>query len=266
MHEQPKESVEEWAKINVADPVAAACMARPGMPIAFHAPTLFQAPAAGPMRNYAKRYGRQSYMVCALTHEVHDDFIVWLSLYRSNPDAHFSESERRIYQQIIAHLNEAQQVNRQLQGPLHASSKEEVGAIADVLGYLHSPPDRVDDLVRLEWRHVLHGRLPSELMAALAASADGTYRGRTLCVRSRLVGGLLFLRLRRRSSFDALSVREHEVAQAVAHGFSAKEVGKSLAMAPATVRVHLKHIFAKLGVHSQAELAFLVGRSHEGSQ
>jgi len=42
LNEQPREAVEEWAQLNVADPVASAVMAQPGVPIRFHAPTLFR--------------------------------------------------------------------------------------------------------------------------------------------------------------------------------------------------------------------------------
>jgi DNA-binding CsgD family transcriptional regulator len=214
------------------------------------------------MRSYAKRYGRQSYMVCALRHEVHDDFIVWLSLYRSDPDAHFGEAERRLYRDVIGHLHEAQMINRRLQWARATQADDgDICAIADPWGYLHSPPQAIDELVRAEWSPIANGRLPPALMAALAASSDCQYRGRSVCVRGRRVGELLFLTFRSRHSLDGLSDRERQVANAVARGQSAKEAGRSLALAPTTVRVHLKHIYDKLGVHSQAELAYLVGRS-----
>lgn len=262
MHEQPLESVQEWASINAADPVAVACMSRPGQPIAFHAPTLFASPAAAAMRQYAKRYGRQSYMVCALRHEVHDDFIVWLSLYRSEPDAHFTEAERRLYREVIAHMNEAQQINRRLQCASWGVRDNELCAIADPLGYLHTPPREIDDLLRLEWSNVRSGRLPVALLNALAVpGGNGIYRGRRVIVHIRRAGGLLFLRMRRCDALDALSAREQEVARAIARGMSAKEAGKVMEVAPNTVRVHLKHIYEKLGIHSQAELAYQVARS-----
>ena len=106
------------------------------------------------------------------------------------------------------------------------------------------------------------GRLPEPLVGALAASREGNYLGRAVFVHSRMVGGLLFLRVRRRSLLDGLSTRERQVAETVARGLSAKESGKVLGLAPATVRVHLQRIYEKLSVHSQGELAYLIGRFH----
>ena len=47
---------------------------------------------------------------------------------------------------------------------------------------------------------------------------------------------------------EALSGREIEVLQLVAKGSSNKEIGKTLHISTATVKTHLIHIYAKLGV------------------
>mgnify|MGYP002682906977 CR=1 FL=1 len=47
---------------------------------------------------------------------------------------------------------------------------------------------------------------------------------------------------------EALSGREIEVLQLVAKGKSNKEIGKALHISIATVKTHLIHIYAKLGV------------------
>ena len=60
---QPRAAIQEWASINVKDPVAAAWMAKPGTALRFHAPTLSARPEFSVMRDHAKRHGRQSYMV-----------------------------------------------------------------------------------------------------------------------------------------------------------------------------------------------------------
>lgn len=51
-----------------------------------------------------------------------------------------------------------------------------------------------------------------------------------------------------------LTAREREVMNAFLAGHSAKSIARSLAISVETVRVHRKHIYAKLGVASQAEL------------
>lgn len=263
LHEQPRESLQEWAKLNVADPVAAKCMSQPGVPVRFHAPTLFAAKDAAPMRSYAKRFGRQSYMVCGVHHPVHANLLAWLSLYRRNPDSLFTDAEQRLYRELMTHLNEAQEINRRLQlhRNLEPAGLDSMLAIADVHGYLHTPPGDVETLCAAEWAHCEPGRLPSQLLDALASDSEGRYFGNTITVRSRFGGGLLFVRIARRVQLGALTLREQQIAEAIARGASAKEAAKSMGLSPATVRAHLQNIYKKLALHSQAELAFLLGRS-----
>ncbi|MBH24024.1 MAG: hypothetical protein CMH57_06165 [Myxococcales bacterium] len=63
--------------------------------------------------------------------------------------------------------------------------------------------------------------------------------------------------------FDELSSREKEVMQEFIAGNQVAEVAENLYISPHTVRNHLKSIFRKLGVRSQAELlskVLMVGR------
>jgi DNA-binding NarL/FixJ family response regulator len=52
-----------------------------------------------------------------------------------------------------------------------------------------------------------------------------------------------------------LSIREREVFRFAASGLANKELAERLAISEATVKVHLTHIFQKLGVRGRAELA-----------
>ncbi|WP_238812264.1 LuxR C-terminal-related transcriptional regulator [Paraburkholderia sp. SG-MS1] len=55
------------------------------------------------------------------------------------------------------------------------------------------------------------------------------------------------------TSPDVLSARELEIVRYVARGLSNKEIGRSLKLAPETVKWHLKNIFEKLNVGSRIE-------------
>ena len=63
-----------------------------------------------------------------------------------------------------------------------------------------------------------------------------------------------------RSSLEALSPREHEVAAQVASGKTNREIAAVLFLSEKTVGNHLARIFDKLDVHSRAALAALIGR------
>ncbi|MBN1935898.1 MAG: response regulator transcription factor [Anaerolineae bacterium] len=59
---------------------------------------------------------------------------------------------------------------------------------------------------------------------------------------------------------DALTEREMEVLQAIAKGWSNKEVSEALCISPHTVQVHLSSIFSKLNVKSRTEAVLLAIR------
>lgn len=56
-------------------------------------------------------------------------------------------------------------------------------------------------------------------------------------------------------SIRTLSPREKEVLSLVARGLTNREIGLTLFISPATVKVHIRHIFEKLAVKSRAEAA-----------
>jgi PAS domain S-box-containing protein len=61
-------------------------------------------------------------------------------------------------------------------------------------------------------------------------------------------------RQRRNEVFERLTPREAEIVESIASGMAVASVARSLGISPNTVRNHLKSVFRKLGVRSQAEL------------
>ena len=66
-----------------------------------------------------------------------------------------------------------------------------------------------------------------------------------------------------RRSRSELTPREHQVLDLVEQGFKNKEIGLELGIRPGTVKIHLKHIFEKTGVHGRYGLA-LTGLKEKG--
>lgn len=58
-----------------------------------------------------------------------------------------------------------------------------------------------------------------------------------------------------RDSRSALTPREQEVMALVEQGFKNREIAVELGIRPGTVKIHLKHIFEKTGVHGRYGLA-----------
>jgi DNA-binding CsgD family transcriptional regulator len=62
-----------------------------------------------------------------------------------------------------------------------------------------------------------------------------------------------------------LSERELEIARLVLRGYSSKAMAERLAISPETVKVHRRHLYAKLDISSQSELfsLFLQSLGHD---
>jgi DNA-binding NarL/FixJ family response regulator len=87
-----------------------------------------------------------------------------------------------------------------------------------------------------------------ELFTAVRAAAEG----RTVlspAVASRLVHAV---RAPRTPAGEPLSTREREVLALVARGTSNPEIARELFISEATVKTHLTHLYAKLGVNDRA--------------
>jgi DNA-binding CsgD family transcriptional regulator len=62
-------------------------------------------------------------------------------------------------------------------------------------------------------------------------------------------------RKRPSSGRQSLTPTELAVVELAAHGLTNNQIAERLLMAPGTAKIHLHHIFAKLGITRRAELA-----------
>lgn len=91
--------------------------------------------------------------------------------------------------------------------------------------------------------YLLKDAPPEELAAAVRTAAAG---------QSALAPAVaLRLMDRMRTPAEALTKRELEVLQLVADGLSNQQISKKLFLSQATVKSHLVHVYAKLGVDSR---------------
>jgi DNA-binding CsgD family transcriptional regulator len=63
----------------------------------------------------------------------------------------------------------------------------------------------------------------------------------------------------------ALTPTEQQVVALVAAGLTNPQIAERLLMGRATVKTHLDHVYAKIGIHSRAELAAEHARRHPSS-
>jgi DNA-binding CsgD family transcriptional regulator len=256
LHELPPEHMKEWATLCPHERVIPVVVADPGRPKQFHLSTLFADRDGAAMLDFTKRARWQMAMVTAFLDPGYKT-AQWVSLYRPNPDHHYSDQEQSVAQFLLPHLVESLTINR----AVHSQSVYGDGAVhnahlavCDRKGLLHyAQPEFVSALV-YEWPAWDGERLPAVLLDAIVLNWK-SYLGKAIALDVRGHGELLFLRARTRSGLDRLSRREIDVARCFAAGRSYKQIAKFLGLSPATVRHHLARIYAKLDVHDKAELA-----------
>ncbi len=61
-----------------------------------------------------------------------------------------------------------------------------------------------------------------------------------------------------------LTPRERVVLFLLAQNYRAPYIAEKLVVSQSTVKTHMRNLYGKLGVHSQAELLLLIGREAEG--
>lgn len=94
--------------------------------------------------------------------------------------------------------------------------------------------------------YLLKDAPPDELFAAIRATA----RGETVLAPS--VAATLVRRAGRSSAPEVITDREVEVLELLATGVGNRELARALFVSQATVKSHLAHIYAKLGVDTRA--------------
>lgn len=200
---------------------------------------------------------RMEQILCASEVDTLTDLYNVIGIYRSSPDARFSEEERVLLQLLTPHLCETWKSIRidSFKQP-SGSDKELAGfAIADHHGILHVTDHRFAPMLSLEYPVWNGARLPEEILRVSASCS--TYRGTQIVVTCKPSDDLILLVARRKSALDSLSQREMQIARFFTEGMSHKEIASVLTISPATVRTHISTIYLKAQVSSKIELASL---------
>ncbi|MGH9035733.1 MAG: helix-turn-helix transcriptional regulator, partial [Acidimicrobiia bacterium] len=98
--------------------------------------------------------------------------------------------------------------------------------------------------------------LEPEAFDAAWAEGEALSTGEAVAYASRGRGE----RKRPSTGWASLTPMERQVVDLLAEGLRNAEIAERLFVAPSTIKTHLGHVFAKLGVATRAELAALAAR------
>jgi DNA-binding CsgD family transcriptional regulator len=257
-HNDPEESVADWAEFIKIDTFATEAATNPGRATAAHFPSRYTGPGTTGIREYAHKYGHENALALGLqTPENH--MLNWIALYRADPDHHFSEREQRLAEGLLPHLLQAFGINRSIWldriGESHGPRRPSF-AMTDRRGMLWFAEPDFTRLISAEFPAWREPALPKLLAAKL--SGEGRFVGTELAIAATPLGKLLLLKAREVSPIDRLTRRERDVALAFGRGYSTKEVADQLGISANTVHHHLRVSYDKLGIDNKAALAMLV--------
>ncbi len=246
-----------WKSINRADKIIPQVRQAPWTTFNFHAPSVFAAKGDSVMRDYAERFGRQSYLCTALAREGTPVF-EWCSLYRPDPDDQFSEGERARCQGLVKHFSEALMVNQlAVESDAPAAGKsdgDEFAALVDPAGTILSAQFGFIMACRRQWREFDERRISYSVMRQLLEASQGIYRGRSITLKARRLAEFLRITATAATVDSPLPPRQTDIATLFAQGHSNKEIAKLLGIAPSTVRNQLAASYRSLGAANRTEL------------
>lgn len=132
--------------------------------------------------------------------------------------------------------------------------QQEVPSVQVLMLTCHTQTDLIFKALRAGASgYLLKKSIPTELVPAIEQVRAG---GAPMSMQiAREVVGFFHALKGPAADVETLSKREHDVLTLLAKGYLYKEIGDTLGISMETVRVHLKHIYRKLHVHSRTEAA-----------
>lgn len=244
--------LDDYAPLSHSDPVTAAFLQRPPVPLQIDTRTHYAAPTLHEHARFARHHDLRHLMLFGDSPQVQGPWR-WIVLYRGTDrgfDAEPAQCLLAAWPHITCalELNRAQALHREeAHRPLRAL------ALVDRCGMFEALDPAFHALICQEWPQADSSRLPPPALAAL--DRDERLLGRKIELGFRRLGQHVLCRARSRESLSCLSPREQQVAECFAAGHSHKEVARLLQISPHTVRAQLAQVYRKLGVDDKAALA-----------
>lgn len=220
----------------------------------------WDAPEHSAMRLHGRRHGLAN-TLAMLIGDASPSTRQLVVLSRKAASNRFSADEARAFELLAPHMVLAHATCRTLF--VHAAatgdrrSADSEVAVIDRFGVVHDQSPRFVSMLRREWSDWPGKRLPEPVLELVErrAATRWQFLGSQVAADFVPVDDLCLVTARPRQVTDALTSRETAVARRYAAGGSFREIAESLKLAPATVRSHLRNVYAKLQVRNKTQLA-----------
>ena len=253
MLDQSSGLFQDWSAVAAIDDYCDLALRRLNDAVLFDDIPCFRESAA--YKEHWRRFDARN-MVATIMAEPIDGYVSFVGLCRADINRRYGESERVLMQMLMPHVSSALRLSRESQVFEAEVTGEGVGLVTRA-GMILSSRAPFLHLVREEWGHPDPPTLAAILPTG-AGAGGGVWRGRSIQLGIERLGPYFLLRARTCDDLDVLRPREQEVAEHFGRGMTHKEVARTLAIAPSTVRNHLAQIYDKLGIRDKGELAGLV--------
>lgn len=254
---QPREMMENYARtVRISgDPLAQAALANPSKSIVLNQ---MHANPSFPMAviEHVVRYGMINTTCTAYISPI-TRVITFVSFYRANPSAPFSDDDQETHELLVPHLIEAMRIN--LFSWL-STSKVYAGnalAVCDSEGRLYETTPRFPELLHATWPDWSGPRLNLPF-ASLAEPGETRWTEHGLKFLATPCQDLFLVSAAAENLLDRLSPRQLEIAQMLAKGRRYKDIARDLGISPSTVTNHVNQIYARLDIDRREDLVRLV--------
>lgn len=262
VYRQPPCMMEEWARIKPRDTLIYEAFNNLGQTVnaALGSDPCWQARFGADMRAHIKRYGMEHTLITMTATPLLRLYSA-VCFFRADPVQPFTEAARLLKQNLMPHLAEAWNISRFgfVNSARNNATPPNYGrAICDSKGVLYNADRNFTGLMLAEWPDWNGPHLPPELLETLSGYNPRRYVGLRSVISFETLNNMELLSARKTSAIDSLSSREHDVVALFTKGADYRAIADALHIAPATVRNHLQHIYAKLGITNKMEMARLM--------
>lgn len=249
----PPDRLMDYEEVKHQDVAAFAAWQNLGRAMVFHAPSLYHDQVYSGIREYAKRWKHQNFILASRPIE-RSGLLQWIGVYRADADNQYGERERQLMELCLPHFIEALRINRLMHLGSCTTSKSDASAIVDQFGAFQHSDARFMELLQHEWPSCTGEQLSEQIMAIMNRRSRNQYVGRAVVICIRRIRDLALLNIREKTPIDMLTPRQLEVARHIAKGLDYKRIAQHLGLSPTTVRNYTQAIHERLNVRTNAEL------------